>query len=85
MRIKCEDMLSALGDYLDGELPDEMREAFEEHMAGCSPCEVVVDNLRKTITVYKAGKSYELPAEFHERIRGALRRRWKEKFPDAAC
>jgi len=85
MRIKCEDMLSALGDYVDGELPEEMRQAFDEHMTDCAPCEVVVDNIRKTITIYKCGETHELPAEFHDRICGALKKRWKEKFPNAVC
>jgi hypothetical protein len=39
---------------------------------------VVVDNIRKTITLYKQGKPYELPVEFRQRLHAALRQRWKE-------
>jgi hypothetical protein len=49
-------------------------------MAGCNPCQVVVDNIRKTITLYKAGEPYPMPPEFHDRLRETLRARWKEKF-----
>ena len=83
MRIKCEDMLSALGDYVDGELPEEMRQAFEEHMTDCAPCEVVVDNIRKTITLYKAGEVYPLPDEFKGRLHQTLKQKWQEKFAGA--
>jgi hypothetical protein len=47
-------------------------------MAGCNPCQVVVDNIRKTITLYKEGKPVELPLEFQNRLHAALRKRWEE-------
>jgi hypothetical protein len=50
-------------------------------MAGCNPCQVVVDNIRKTITLYKAGQPYELPAKFRGRLHDVLREKWKEKHP----
>jgi len=55
------------------------RHAFKEHLAGCNPCQVVVDNIRQTITLYKEGKPYELPVAFRDRLHEALRQRWKEK------
>jgi hypothetical protein len=56
-------------------------EEFEKHMAGCNPCQVVVDNIRKTITLYKEGMPYELPANFRQHLHAALRQRWKETHP----
>jgi len=47
-------------------------------MAGCNPCQVVVDNLRQTITLYKGGKPIELPAPFRLRLHAALRQHWKK-------
>jgi anti-sigma factor RsiW len=78
-------MLSALGDYIDGELEPGLQEAFEEHMSGCTPCEVVVDNIRKTITVYRDGEARELPPELHAKLCSVLKQRWKEKFPNSIC
>ena len=48
-------------------------------MAGCNPCQVVVDNIRKTITLYKAGQPYELPVNFQERLHDLLREKWGRK------
>ncbi len=48
--------------YVDGTIDPAVCEDFEKHMAGCNPRQVVVDNIRKTITLYKKGKPYELPA-----------------------
>ena len=76
--MKCEELLKLLSEYVDGTVDPAVCEEFEKHMAGCSPCQVVVDNIRKTITLYKNGEAYELPAEFRARLHVALRRRWKE-------
>ena len=67
-------------DYVDGAVDPAICEEFEEHLAGCNPCQVVVDNIRKTISLFKAGQPYPMPPEFHDRLHQALRARWKEKF-----
>ena len=76
--MKCEDLLKFLNEYVDGTVDPAVCEEFEAHMAGCNPCQVVVDNIRKTITLYKQGQPYELPPEFRQRLHTALRQRWKE-------
>jgi hypothetical protein len=40
-----------------------------------------VDNIRKTITLYKNGEPFELPVEFRQRLHTALRERWKQIHP----
>jgi anti-sigma factor RsiW len=79
--MKCEELLKVLNEYVDGTVDPAICAEFEKHMAGCNPCQVVVDNIRKTITLYKAGKPCELPAEFRQRLHAALRQRWKDTFP----
>ena len=83
--MKCKDLLASLGDYLDGELDPRVYEAFREHLSCCGPCEVVIDNLRKTITVFKCGQEVELPPEMHDHLRGVLRKRWEAIFPQEAA
>ena len=75
--MKREELLKYLNEYVDGTVDPALCEEFEKHMAGCNPCQVVVDNIRKTITLYKEGKPYELPVEFRQRLHSALRQRWK--------
>ncbi len=78
----CEDLLKALNEYVDGTLDLALAECreFADHLAGCNPCQVVVDNIRKTITLYRAGEAYPMPADFQTRLRQSLRDRWQEKF-----
>lgn len=83
--MKCEELLAALNDYVDGDLPTGFCETFEEHLKGCNPCQIVIDNIRQTIQLYKAGEPFEMPEEFHKHLHCALREKWKAKFPQATC
>jgi anti-sigma factor RsiW len=79
--MKCEELLKMLNEYVDGTVDPAVCAEFEKHMAGCNPCQVVVDNIRKTITLYKNGQPYELPGAFRTKLHAALRERWKETHP----
>jgi anti-sigma factor RsiW len=81
--MNCDDLLLALNDYVDGHVEPALCKQFEAHLAGCNPCQIVVDNIRQTITLYKAGEPYELPSGFRDELRRSLRDRWKKKFPDS--
>ncbi len=78
--MKCEELLRAMNDYVDGNIDPTICEGLEKHLADCNPCQVVVDNIRKTITLYKAGQPYELPAELKRKLRAVLRDKWKSAF-----
>ena len=77
--MKCEELLKLLNEYVDGTVDTAICAEFEQHMAGCNPCQVVVDNIRKTITLYKNGQPCELPLDFQQKLHAALRARWREQ------
>lgn len=77
--MKCEELLKHLNEYVEGTIDPAVCEQFEEHMADCNPCQVVVDNIRKTIMLYKEGEAYEIPIAFKNRLHETLRKRWMEK------
>lgn len=77
--MKCEELLELLNEYVDGTVEPGVCEAFEKHLEGCNPCQVVVDNIRHTITLYKEGQPYELPLKFRRQLYRGLRRKWKEQ------
>ena len=81
----CEELLKALNDYVDGAQLAEICEEFAQHLAGCNPCQVVVDNIRQTISLYRAGNPYEMPPEFQDRLQQSLKARWEEKFGKSDC
>ena len=79
--MNCEELLAALNEYVDGTTTPGICEEFRRHLEGCNPCQVVVDNIRKTITLYKNGQPYELPVESRSKLHATLREKWKEKHP----
>ena len=84
MGVKCEELLKQLNEFVDGTVDPAVCEEFQKHMAGCNPCQVVVDNIRKTITIYKEGKPHELPFAFRRRLHENLREKWKKEHPSTA-
>ena len=79
--MKCEEMLKMLNEYVDGEIDPGVCEEFEAHLKDCDPCQVVIDNIRRTITLYKEDAVFEIPITFRNRLHSALKDRWKEKHP----
>ena len=45
----CQEVLSHLNDYIDGELSPELCAELEAHLAVCHNCRVVFDTLNKTL------------------------------------
>ena len=76
--MRCEELLRLINEYVDGALEPGLCRDLEGHLSGCDPCTVVIDNIRRTITLYRGEEVVDLPPDFRERMRGALRRRWAE-------
>ncbi len=70
---ECQHLLGQLSDYVDGELGQSVCEEIERHLAGCSNCRVVVDTLRKTVTLYQSHGSDPIPGNVEERLYKVLR------------
>jgi anti-sigma factor (TIGR02949 family) len=65
----CTHLLRTLGDYVDGELAEELCAELERHLETCSNCTVVVNTLRKTIELYHSQVETDpLPNEVRERL-----------------
>ncbi len=64
----CHDLLSGLSDYLDAEASSELCAEIEQHLAECGKCRIVVDTLRKTVTLYHQLPQPEMPAQARERL-----------------
>lgn len=77
--MKCDELLATLNQYVDGDLEPGVCGPFEKHLRACNPCQIVVDNIRQTIRLYKAEEPFEMPAAFHQRLNQLLRERWKGK------
>ena len=68
----CKEMLGKLSDYIDGELEAELCAQIEHHVAECTNCNIVVDTLRRTVTLYHDHGHEPLPEDVKQRLLGAL-------------
>jgi anti-sigma factor RsiW len=68
----CKDMLGSLSDYIDGELEAELCAEIEQHVAGCTNCRIVVDTLKRTVTLYHEHGHEPLPDDVKSRLFEAL-------------
>ena len=68
----CKEMLGNLSDYIDGELEAELCANIEHHIAECTNCNIVVDTLRRTVTLYHDHGHEPLPEDVKQRLLAAL-------------
>jgi len=71
----CRDFVEFLMRYVEGELPDDARETFEDHTRLCPPCLSYLDTYRETIHLGKGACCPEddaLPADVPEKLIQAI-------------
>ena len=69
MHKNCQELLGSLSSYIDGDLPPELCEELEKHLAGCNDCRVVLNTTKRTIDlVHSPLEKPELPEDVRERL-----------------
>lgn len=71
--IECRQIAELLGDYLDGTLPNQVRELLEFHIDGCPPCVAFVNTYRGTIAATRTLPETPMPSELKKRLLSVLR------------
>lgn len=64
----CRELLGQFSDYIDGDLEAALCAEIEAHLAGCPDCQVMIDTMRKTITLYHTQAAAELPSDVEKRL-----------------
>jgi predicted anti-sigma-YlaC factor YlaD len=67
---KCRALLGSLSDYVDGTLSEQLCRDIERHVSECQNCRIVIDTLKKTISLYhqSAADPTEIPSPVKERL-----------------
>lgn len=69
----CTELLEALSSYVDSTAAKALCAEIERHLAECPGCSVLVNTLRKTITLYRESEATDaLPSEVRTRLFRAL-------------
>lgn len=72
-REECKHLLSGLSLYVDGEAGEALCAEIEQHMAECENCRIVVDTLRKTVSLYREEISAPVPEDVRHRLYARLK------------
>lgn len=74
----CQEVLTFLSAYLDGELPPDVVAAFDGHIAECPSCVAYIESYRQTIELGKRalaeeGEGAALPEDLVRAVLAARR------------
>lgn len=65
---QCKSLLSSLSDYVDGTAQELICREIERHLSECEDCRVIVDTLKKTVSLYKTTSATDMPVDIRERL-----------------
>jgi len=72
----CQQVIDALGEYLDGDLSLEDTQVFERHMRDCPPCNAFFKTYRKSGDIAREVLcKREVPQELQDRVQAFLKDR----------
>jgi RNA polymerase sigma-70 factor (ECF subfamily) len=73
--------LEELGDYLDEDQRNELCRQIDAHLHQCPDCRFYVDTVKKTIVLYQADQSVELPVRVSSKLAAALAHEYGRVLP----
>jgi len=76
--ITCAELVELVTDYLDGALPPELVERFEEHLVLCDGCTIHVEQMAETIRAAGALREEDLRPELVDNLLVAFQG-WREE------
>lgn len=66
--MNCREIFEGLSEYIDQEMAEKTCREIEEHLKGCENCRVVVNTLRRTVTLYHTMEPESLPGDARLRL-----------------
>jgi anti-sigma factor (TIGR02949 family) len=72
----CKELVEVITDYLEGTMPEQDRQRFEEHLAACPYCVNYLDQMRMVIRTLGRLSEDTIPPGAREQLLHAFRD-WK--------
>lgn len=70
--LRCKRLFAELSNYLDARLDDSMCDEIEKHMDGCSPCQVFLASLERTVEQCRRHQPAKLDPARAAEVRASL-------------
>jgi len=72
MVLDCKHVWDQISNYLEGEVPPELRESIDVHLAHCRHCAAVLDSTRNILFLIADDRTFELPLGYSARLHARL-------------
>ncbi len=78
----CKEVFALLSQYLDRELPDDICQEIDSHIADCPPCIQFVESLKKSIELCRECAPAEEPSPLPEPARARLQAAYEKALAE---
>ena len=72
MVLDCRHVWDQISNYIDGTVPQELRDAVEKHLAHCRHCAAVLDSTRNILVLIADERTFEIPIGYSQRLHARL-------------
>ena len=69
----CREFAEILIDYLDHDLPDDVRERIKDHLCACPPCVHYKATYELTIRITRKLPAAEMPPQLLAKLQAAMK------------
>ncbi len=76
--VDCRRLVDLLGDYVDDQLPGEVREAVDGHMHQCAPCTAFLRQYRFAPQAVRDHLLQKVPVDLEDRLLSFLKSKTKK-------
>ena len=66
--LTCQQLVELVTDYLEGAMPPEDRDRFEQHLVLCDGCAWYLDQMRTTVALAGSLTPESIPVETQQRL-----------------
>ena len=68
LEINCREVLQEISNYLEKDVPADLRTRLESHFQQCSHCRAVLDGTGNLLRLVGDGQAFDLPPGFGQRL-----------------
>jgi len=68
LEIACQEFVELVTDHLEGTLPEEVERAIAAHLELCEPCQIYLEQIRRTTKALRALSGPTLPQPARDRL-----------------
>lgn len=72
MVMQCKHVWECVSEFLDDDLPHDVRDQIQRHLEHCEICSAILDSTRNILVLTADARVFELPVGFSVRLHQRL-------------